>query len=468
MQNINLEAVLDNIEINVVVYDKNGQIIYLNDKAVQSSHLTKEELLNYSTESFFKQGFSDSHLFEVVKKEKTAVSAIQTLDFVKPVRCLVTQTPIFDENGEIEMAVGTIQNIDNFNYQVKQAGETDVPMRRKFISSPQLPGAISGNMIAESSAMKHIVALADTIAATNANILISGESGTGKDVLANYIHSISLRRDMPFIAINCAELNENLFESELFGYTAGAFTGAATKGKKGLLESADKGTLFLDEIESMPLSIQTKLLRVLETHEIRKVGSERKISLDLRVIAATNQNIDDLIKEGKFRNDLYYRLNTIPIYVPPLRERPDDIRPLSENFIRVFSQKYGKSKGLTASAIEQMKHYSWPGNVRELKNMVERLVITTSTSTGDIQNIPNEFFDVSNATRFNTVLKEINESAISSDPRYFHNDGRTLKDILSAVERQIIGEAISECGTIDKAAEALGVSKSTIMRNKRV
>ncbi len=229
-------------------------------------------------------------------------------------------------------------------------------------------------IVGQSEAVLNLIEVVKKVAGTDTTVLITGESGTGKSMIAKAIHFLSHRKDRPFVTINCAAIPETLLEAELFGYEKGAFTGAYTS-KKGKFELAQGGTLFLDEIGDMPLPLQAKLLRVLQEKEIERLGSEKVIKIDVRIIAATNRDLLSLVKEGKFREDLYYRLNVVPIHVPPLRERREDIPLLTEHFLSKYSSKYGRKIRISPDAMEVLMEYSWPGNIRELENTVERLVV---------------------------------------------------------------------------------------------
>ncbi len=232
--------------------------------------------------------------------------------------------------------------------------------------------------------MQAILQTAAQVAQTDSTVLISGETGTGKEVLAKYIHRNSSRADAPIIEINCAALPENLLEAELFGYTKGAFTGALNTGKPGLIEAAHGGTLFLDEINSLPLALQGKFLRVLESHKSKRLGAVEEQEIDFRLLAATNQNLKEGVLAGTFRAALYYRLNVIPLELPPLRERREDIAPLATFFLDYYCKRYSRTKVLSRRVIEQLKAYDWPGNIRELKNVVERLLVTSAAGTLEI------------------------------------------------------------------------------------
>lgn len=258
---------------------------------------------------------------------------------------------------------------------VKNALET-VSLKREIAIYREKGKFDTSQIIAFSSAMQQVLGIIKKIAESEASIvLLQGESGTGKDLLAQAIHHLSRRKDEPFLAVNCSAIPENLMESELFGYEKGAFTDAKQQ-KKGLAEMADEGTLFLDEIGTLSLQFQAKILRFLETHTLKRIGGLKDIEVDLRIIAATNQDLQATSQEGKFRKDLFYRLNVCPVYIPPLRERMEDVLPLARHFISHYNVRFGKNiKGLQKEAEKIFLDYSWPGNVRELKNAVERAMI---------------------------------------------------------------------------------------------
>ena len=283
-------------------------------------------------------------------------------------------------------------------------------------------------------------------APTNGRVLIFGESGSGKELVAHALHHQSLRNSAPLVEVNCAAIPDELIESELFGHVKGAFTGA-TQSKIGKLEKADGGTLFLDEVGDMSLKTQAKVLRALEEQRFEPVGSSAPVSVDVRVIAATNKNLDEEMERGNFRQDLFYRLNVIPFYVPPLRERVEDVPVLTEHFIQEFSQLYGrKAKEVSPEALDILKHYRWPGNVRELKNLVERMVIMTPGSRLEVRHLPS------------VVLKE-NGSA--EDPA----EARSLSEARLAFDRDYILKKLEESGgNISRTADALGIERSHLYR----
>jgi transcriptional regulator with PAS, ATPase and Fis domain len=304
-----------------------------------------------------------------------------------------------------------------------------------------------GNIVIADARMQEIFSLAGRISNFNTTILIFGESGVGKEVLAKYIHSENaLRSKEPFVAVNCGAISENLLESELFGYEEGAFTGAAKGGRSGLIEAADKGTLFLDEIGEMSVGLQVKLLRVLETRTITRVGAQNQIPVDIRVIAATHRNLKTMLESGRFREDLYYRLNVVSIEIPPLRERRDDISVLALKFLSLFNRQYGQDKKITAEVMADMESYEWPGSVRQLRNVVEHMVVVSRNEYLQLGDLP------------------WNKEAV---PVKAPEERPGLYEQLASAERRILEEARRLYGSSRKMAEALRVNQSTIVRKMK-
>ncbi len=310
------------------------------------------------------------------------------------------------------------------------------------------------NIIGTSKAIERVKNMTLTIGKSSSTVLLRGESGTGKEVFAKAIHDISPRCNKNFIAINCAALPENLLESELFGYEPGSFTGAMIGGKDGIIKEASGGTLFLDEIGEMPMFIQAKLLRVIQEGKIRKIGSNKEESIDVRIIAATNNNLEDMIKDKTFREDLYYRLNVVPMYIPTLKERLEDIPLFVQFFIDKLNYKLNKNiKGADVEFISELMKYHWPGNVRELQNVIERAM---NLCKGDILTAEDIFINFKNDI-YSYGPKEIIDK--KSD-EYLQ---LPLKDIMEKCEKEIIKKAIDNYKSYRKAASVLKVSHTTIM-----
>ena len=300
--------------------------------------------------------------------------------------------------------------------------------------------------IGENDKIIEILELCDKVASSSSSIMITGESGTGKDVLAKYIHSISDRKDKLMISINCAAIPENLVESELFGYEEGAFTGAKKSGHIGKFELANKSTLFLDEIGDMSLPAQKKLLRVLQERKIERIGGKESIPVDVRIICATNKDLEKMIEENSFREDLYYRLNVIPIRIPALRERREDIVKFANYFIKYYNKKLNKRiEGITFEAEEVLKNYEWPGNIRELRNMLEYLENVIDEKFIDVIHLPDKM-----------KKKEVNSIK-----------NKNLSDILKGYEKNLLKEMLKGVTTVeekDSLAEKLGISRATLYR----
>jgi transcriptional regulator with PAS, ATPase and Fis domain len=288
--------------------------------------------------------------------------------------------------------------------------------------------------------------------------MLFGESGSGKEVVAKYIHWYSPRAKEPFIPVNCAAVPSELMESEFFGYVSGAFTGANAKGKPGLFEIAHKGTLFLDEIGELPLIMQSKLLRVIETGEVQRLGSTSVFRTDVRLIAATNRDLQAMVTQKLFRHDLYYRLNVIPIFLPPLRERPEDILALAEKFLEEFNRKYGLKKELAPHAVQALLNYNWPGNVRELRNVIERLVVTTTGNHLDFED------DILISKRM--LITPSDDIAPQAAAPVYRG---ALKNVLKAVEEEYINRVLAECnGRRGEAAQKLGIHRTVLYRKTKV
>ncbi len=317
----------------------------------------------------------------------------------------------------------------------------ELRQRVQEMSPPEAP-----EIVAESPKMKELLMLAKKVARSQATVLLLGESGTGKEVLATLIHRLSPRAQEPFLKLNCAAIPESLLESELFGHEKGAFTGA-DRLKQGLFEIADQGTIFLDEIGDMPLPLQAKLLRVLQEGTFRRVGGVREIKVDVRVIAATNQDLEVMVKEGRFREDLYWRLNVVSLRLPPLRERREDIIPLAQFFLHKFAQKHGKEiKGFSKEALEVLLSYHFPGNVRELENMIERAVILAEEDLITREDLPP-------VTQGAVALQEMPD-LLTSLP---------LPEAVALLERSRITEALEKAqGVKARAAELLGISERVL------
>ncbi|MFN3534837.1 MAG: sigma-54 interaction domain-containing protein [Desulfatiglandales bacterium] len=360
----------------------------------------------------------------------------------------ITSTPIIEERSLRGFMV-IIRDVTELKHLQEQVSE----LSGLYLTATQddtKQKLIADGIIAESPSMRRLIELVIRIAKVDSVILIEGESGTGKEVLARLIHRLSSRAKNPFVSINCAAIPEPLLESELFGYEKGAFSGALREGKLGLFELADGGTLFLDEIGELPFSLQAKLLRFLQDQEVYRVGGIRPIRLNVRIIAATNKRLDEMVEGGRFREDLFYRLHVVPIYVPPLRERKEDIFPLAWRFLQHFNQKYKQAKSLSPALISSLESYHWPGNVRELQNIIERLVVTSETNVLRPKDLP---LHIPNGHKIKGILEDSKELSI--------------RKAREEAEKSLLLEACLEGKTMREMGDILGVHHSTVIRKLR-
>ncbi len=447
LENKLLWSLVDASYDGMFMTDAEGNVVYCNAAYLKISGFTREQIIGRNIAELVSSGeIPDACSPEVMQKKKPISKVI---NYYHGSSALVTSTPIFDESGKMVRIFSNVRDITQLTKLRKQLGEYSRRLRQAERTSSK-----ENQFVAVSKIMETIVNTGARVANFSSPVLIQGESGVGKDMLARFIHDSSdAEEERPFVQINCSAIPELLLESELFGYEAGAFTGASNKGKIGLLELANQGTLFLDEIGEMPLSLQVKMLHVLQTNTMFRVGGTKKISLTTRIIAATNSNLENLMATGRFRQDLYYRLNVVPITIPPLRERKEDLIPLMLHFLEKINQKFSLNKKLTPRTIEILSCYSWPGNVRELSNVLENMMIMTDGSIVDEQSIPAHIFQA------------VKKPLYIDTPDYF--DSYNLNEIMPVVEREVIRKAIAEFGSLRNVAAHLGIDLSTLVRKKR-
>jgi len=445
-----LEAVFSSSSDGLVILDRNGKFVRMNHASQQLNGWKEKDIIGKNSYKLVDRGIvSKSATMEVLRK-KCRVSVMQ---FIKTTQkyLLVTGTPVFDENGDISLVVLNERDLTQLNAireQLEQTRQIAEKYKDELVELSMLE-LENQDIIAKSQPMKQVLRIGLKLARLAAsNILILGESGTGKGLLSKYIHHNSKRRRKPFIQINCAALPENLLEAELFGYEKGAFTGAQEKGKAGLFELAQGGTLFLDEIGELPLPIQAKLLKYLDDNIIMPLGGTKTISIDCTIIAATNRDLEALVRNGKFRKDLYYRLNIFSLTIPPLRERQDDIFDMTTHFLKRYNKEYRLQKRIFSKGIRALQYHAFPGNVRELMNVVRKAVVLSEAQNLDplIEQILNESYTPDGKTK------------IASVPI------KSLKDELLKVEKEIIKGAMSRCKTTYELAGILGISQPTAHR----
>lgn len=433
---------------SMLITDNKGRFLYVNDACC--------ELLELDRDTFMQISIYDT-LHDYC--HATSASTIKTLETKK--ECLSFHTlasnqrnilalsrPYFDENEQLKY-VFTYSWGERELYALLEKFDAERNNVRNILHFTQNIDHISHDFIAVSEPMQSLLAYSQNIASVDSTVIIYGESGVGKELFAKYIHANSNRASEVFIPINCASIPTSLLESELFGYEKGAFTGGMRDGKIGLFEFANKGTVFLDEIGEIPIELQAKLLRVLEAGEIKRLGSNQILKTDVRIIAATNRNLLDMVHENKFRADLYYRLNVLEVKVPPLRNRIMDIQPLAQHFLSRCNKKYGFQKFFSPALVSAMEQYTWPGNVRELKNVVERMCVSTPGSIIEVSS----FGERSSIILKSEAIPSVEEEIIG------------YKDSMEQYERSYIQSCLKLCnGNVKAAAEKMQLHLSTLYR----
>jgi PAS domain S-box-containing protein len=446
------ETVFDKSICGTSVIDGSGQVLYANQALQKLYQLTAEDFVGKNISELVKRGIFNMSVAQKIFVLKKPVSIMQEIS--SGIKCLTRGVPVFQNNGEIKMIVVNSHDVTEL-YLLKEKLLQSKKLADGYkvqLSDMRITQLMKEDVIVRSKKMLDTLDLARRLAAVDTTVLILGESGVGKEVVARLLHKASSKRlDHAFITINCGAVPHNLLEAELFGYERGAFTGASKEGKCGLFELADGGSIFLDEVGELPLDLQVKFLRVLQERNFKRVGGTKEINVNVRVIAASNKNLLQLVNEGKFREDLYYRLNVVPIKIPPLRERQDDIVALVNHFVQHFNKKYQFNKIISSELVDVMERYNWPGNVRELKNIVERMMVTSGEEILRAENFP---IDSPGKVNF--------DSKSASFTKYGN-----INKIIEDVEFRVINEVLNNSKTTTIAAKRLGVSRATLARKMK-
>ncbi len=439
--------ICDNLYDGIHITDGEGRVIYINKAYTRTTGIQPQQILGCRVADIEEEGalYRGSVTAQVLKRREQVNSVALIFGLDKEV--LVTGTPVFDQKGNICLVVTNTRDFPELKRMEQRLLVMAQESERANEELSYLRSLQAGErcMVCRSEAMRSVMELVQSVSGADVTVLITGESGTGKELIAEQIYQRSARKGKPFIKVNCAAIPSELLESELFGYVAGAFTGARSSGKAGLFELANKGVILLDEIGDLPLTLQPKLLRVLQERELMRIGGTAPTKLDVRVIAATNKDLLEEVRRGTFREDLYYRLNVVPVVMHPLRERREDIPALAGQFCRSFGEKYGKTAVITGDAMQVLTDYTWPGNIRELENLLERLVVT----------------NVSGAITRQDVALALYPDTKGLDPGA---DGHGLRARVSAFEKEIILETLAREGSLRKAARVLGVDHSTLAK----
>ena len=444
--NEELDVIINSSYDGLWICDSRGKVVRVNRASEKMSGVKEEDVIGRRMEHLVSEGLFDKSATLEVLKNQTAVTLIQKLQDGSQV--LVTGNPVWDNKGHIRLVVVNARDITELN---RLHAELEESRALNYQYSAELNKILqnqhlSSEVIIRSASMQRVFEIAMRVAQVDSSILITGESGVGKGLIAELIHKAS-NSPGALIKVNCGAIPETLIEAELFGYERGAFTGARAGGKPGYFEMAEGGSLLLDEIGELPLGAQVKLLRFLEDNEVIRVGSTRSRKINVRVIAATNRDLESMVNTGAFRKDLFFRLNVVPIKIAPLRERIEDIPPLINYFLKQFNQKCGTHKSLSPAAVDCLSNYVFPGNIRELANLIEQIVVLTP---GDIINLE----DLPSAVR----QKAADPCSMFPDKEWDLN--KVIKDI----EKQMISRALKTCGSQRQAAKLLGIDHTTLSR----
>ncbi|MDM5338551.1 sigma 54-interacting transcriptional regulator [Fictibacillus enclensis] len=439
-----MERIIHSVHDGIFITDEKGFTLQINKRYSEMTGIRQEEVKGRHVSELVYEGFFDDSITLKVLEKKETVSILQKIKNGNQI-WLVTGNPIIDSKGNLIKILNTVHDMTELNrlresLKIQEIENNNHRRELQALRSQitEIPG-----LIGNSQAIRSITSKIRKIADIPSTILLFGETGCGKNVVATAIHQLSERKEEAFIEVNCGAIPEHLIESELFGYANGAFTGAAKGGKPGLFEVAHKGTVFLDEIGEMPLSLQVKLLTFLQDRKIRRVGDTNNIEVDVRIIAATHKNLKQLVEEKKFREDLYYRLTVIPLFLPSLRERKEDIYQLSNYFLNKYNQHYKRTVQFSKGVYLSLENYEWPGNVRELQHLIEQLVVLAEDHTVTVSDLPNY---------------------IQKSPEFKTDFSGTLKDIIGNVEYQMIKSTWEEIGDIQQVAHRLGMHRTTLIR----
>lgn len=447
---MNFDKIINSSLDSLWIADENAKILQVNQVALKLYNLSMSDVVNKTVDDLINEGIFERSLVKEVIRTKKPHMVINKLKNGK--QLLRVANPIFNKNNRLTLVIVQERDMtelyllksdlekshaisEGYRSQLKQLTSQDGYLSKANIRSPS---------------MYRVMEKALRLSQVDTTILLQGEPGVGKGYFANLIHNASNRRDKPIIRMDAGAIPEQLIESEMFGYEGGAFTGALNKGKLGYFEIAEEGTLFLDEVGEIPLQIQTKLLRFLENNQLIRVGGTTTKTINTRVIAATNKSLDEMVEQGRFRKDLFFRLNVIPLTIPPLRERVEDIPPLIFFFLKKFNKKYSSQKTIFPRALECLCSYSFPGNIRELSNLIEQLVVLLQSDKIDIEDLPSK----------------IHKNFITGSHMLLPDDWN-LQRAMAKTEQELITQALKKFGSQRKAAVPLGINHSTLSRKMK-
>lgn len=447
---LRINDILDSSYDGIYITDGDANTIMVNKAYERIAGIKVEELIGRNMNDLVKEGYiSQSATLLVLKDRK--INTIEQ-NFKTGKKALVTSTPVFNSAGDITMVVTNVRDITEL-YELKEKLDEKESLTKKYsveLEALKIELLKNNDLIAMDKKMLDIIQMAIRVAPIDTTVLITGETGVGKEEISKLIYKNSSRANKPFIKINCGSIPKTLIEAELFGYEKGSFTGANREGKIGLFEVADGGTIFLDEIGELPPDMQVKFLRVLQDGQFTRIGGIEEITVDVRILAATNRNLEEMVREKVFREDLYYRLNIVPIIIPPLRDRRDDIIPLIHYFLDKLNKKYKFKKTISSEVMKTLYAYEWKGNVRELRNIIERMVVMSEKDIISKSDLPNSVL------AWNESQNIINENEIVP-----------LKQALNKVEKHLLEISFDKYGNVRDAAKALEIDPSTFVRKRQ-
>ena len=449
--NDSLQVLIEDLPDTFFVTDGDGTILMVNKAYEKLSGTKREEIIGRNMRDYQGDVISRSSTLLVIKTGREAT--LEQIHYRTGRKSFTTSKPVW-RNGKIMFIVSSNRDFNEIT-QLQVELEQEKMRASSYLRELQNIRSVlleDHQIIANDKTTLAVLRRTKKAAMANIGVLLTGETGTGKSEFAKFIHRNSDRRDKPFLTIDCGAIAASLIESELFGYEKGAFTGARAEGHKGLLELGNGGTIFLDEVGELSLDMQVKLLRVLQEQEFYRVGGNKPIKMDVRFISATNGNLQKMVAEKMFREDLYYRLSSVPIHVPPLRERRADIVPLATHFLQVFNEKHGTNKRLSSQAYQQLKGYGWPGNIRELKNVLEEAVIMSDSSVIEPS-------DILSYERLARVPQQGKSILLPEQTESFN-----MTEYMERIELHLYQDAYCKGGSVRKAAELLQVSASTYAR----
>lgn len=475
--NLELETIIEEVHDGIVVVDGQGLVTRINKGFERISGIPRDTMLGLDVSSGVERGaYAASATVRVFEGKKPVTFRNQYRHNNQIHTGIVTGRPMIDENNNIIRVVCNIRDITEINNLRDELIESQLQVARYSSIFERFTNASNHPLIYTSKSMQKLVMSALKYAKVEAPLLITGESGSGKEVFADLVHRNSNRKDAPFLKINCGAIPEALLESELFGYEAGAFTGAKKGGHMGLFELAHGGTILLDEVGELSMTLQSKLLRIVEKQEFYRVGGNKQIKIDVRLISATNRNLEDMIAANKFRLDLYYRLNVFSIQLPPLRERQEDVPALVEHFIEKYNKKYNTNKKISRALLNMFITYQWPGNIRELENLIERLVVISDDESIFPQHLPDDIFVHMNHRTLDTSsismsVAKIGNATESGSPvlpiNLFDNMIEKFPDFHGArqyFEKMYLTQALEKYGSIRNTATNIGLSHPAILK----